>query len=113
VILQMSVGVWAVVELIRRFWVARRLPTCSVAQPGFCYRLPKGKPVLELIGAALVVAAAIELAYTLFTEGPDEALNPLMLGVASAALLQLGNSDSLDVKEGLALLCYALALAVL
>lgn len=35
--------------------------------------------VIAVIATALAVAAALELAYTLFTPGPDEAIDPLML----------------------------------
>jgi hypothetical protein len=38
---------------------------------------------LNGIGIGLAAAAALELAYTLFTDGPDEALDPLTLGLAS------------------------------
>jgi hypothetical protein len=44
---------------------------------------------LNGIGIGLAAAAALELAYTLFTDGPDEALDPLMLGLASTLLLKL------------------------
>ena len=47
------------------------------------------KLFLNGIGIGLAAAAAIELAYTLFTDGPDEALDPLMLGLASTLLLKL------------------------
>lgn len=47
----------------------------------------RGMGVLEVTGAALALSAAIELAYMLFTPGPDEAVEPLILGLASCALL--------------------------
>jgi hypothetical protein len=47
------------------------------------------KVFLDGIGIGLAAAAALELAYTLFTDGPDEALDPLMLGLASTLLLKL------------------------
>src|SRR5436305_1556479 len=37
-----------------------------------------GTDALGVTAAGLAVAAAIELAYTLFTPGPDEAVNPLL-----------------------------------
>jgi hypothetical protein len=40
-----------------------------------------------VITAGLAAAAAVELAYTLFTPGPDEAVDPLMLGLAAGILL--------------------------
>ncbi len=46
---------------------------------------------LNGIGIGLAAAAALELAYTLFTDGPDEALDPLMLGLASTLLLKLAS----------------------
>ena len=46
---------------------------------------------LEIIGNALIYSTAIELAYTLFTDGPDEAVAPLITGVAAAILI--GASD--------------------
>lgn len=55
---------------------------------------------LNGIGIGLAAAAAIELAYTLFTDGPDEALDPLMLGLASTLLLKLaGLTGTLSVSQ--------------
>jgi hypothetical protein len=54
--------------------------------------------VLTDIGFALAAAAVVELAYTLFTHGPDEALNPLILGVGAAILIQL-NREPMDVNR--------------
>jgi hypothetical protein len=59
----------------------------------------------------LAAAAVVELAYTLFTDGPDEALNPVMLGVAAALLVQLGRVEKFNLHEALAGLLYAAALA--
>jgi hypothetical protein len=69
--------------------------------------------VFEIIGFALAVAAAIELAYTLFTPGPDEALDPLMLGLSAALILQLGKVESFQWTQALAALLYITGLAVL
>jgi hypothetical protein len=55
---------------------------------------------LNGIGIGLAAAAAIELAYTLFTDGPDEALDPLMLGLASTLLLKLsGLTGALSLSQ--------------
>jgi hypothetical protein len=51
---------------------------------------------IHIITAALAAAAAVELAYTLFTPGPDEALDPLMLGL-SAGILLLITRDHIPV----------------
>jgi len=42
---------------------------------------------LEVVAWALGYSAAVELAYMLFTEGPDEAVDPVIMGSAAAALL--------------------------
>ena len=65
---------------------------------------------LSHIGLALSIAAAIELAYTLFTPGPDEALDPLMLGLSAALILQLGRVDNFNWTQALAALLYTGAL---
>jgi hypothetical protein len=65
------------------------------------------------IGLALAVAAVVELAYTLFTHGADEALDPLMLGVSAALLIQLGRVKTFEVSDGVAVILYILGLCVL
>jgi hypothetical protein len=58
-----------------------------------------------------MVSAGIELAYMLFTPGPDEAVEPLILGLASAALLT-ASKDSLGVPDAavIGIACLAMAL---
>jgi hypothetical protein len=55
--------------------------------------------IVSAIAYALAVAAAIELAYTLFTPGPDEALDPLMLGLSSALLVLVTREGSSPVAR--------------
>ena len=70
--------------------------------------------LLDGIGVGLAAAAVVELAYTVFPEGPDEALDPLMLGVSAALLIQLGGL-TLDVpfQQAAGLLTLGVLLAVL
>lgn len=42
---------------------------------------------LLTVSGGLAVAATLELAYTFFTSGPDEAVEPLILGLSAATLL--------------------------
>ncbi|MEG0233190.1 MAG: hypothetical protein RR970_02355 [Hafnia sp.] len=49
----------------------------------------KGIKTLQYVGSALAVSCGVQLAYMLITEGPDEAVEPIMLGVASTILLIL------------------------
>jgi hypothetical protein len=66
--------------------------------------------VFAIIGVALAVGAAIELAYTLFTHGPDEALDPLMLGLSAAIILQLGKVHGFDLRQATSAILYVVAL---
>lgn len=43
--------------------------------------------ILTIVGVALAISTAFELAYTLFTDGPDEAVNPVITGIAAGILL--------------------------
>jgi hypothetical protein len=67
--------------------------------------------LFDLVGYALAAAAVIELAYTLFTPGPDEALDPVALAVSAAILLQLGKAETFDLRQGAAAFLYVAALA--
>jgi hypothetical protein len=70
---------------------------------------------LKLIGYALVLSAAVELAYMLYTDGPDEALNPLLVGLAAAALLVLSRLKGGPVtwEIGLTILVISVAVVLL
>ena len=70
--------------------------------------------ILNGISIGLAAAAALELAYTLFTPGPDEALDPLMLALSATLLLKLTQlTPSVSMGEAVALLLLGLLLAVL
>ena len=81
VFLQMIVGVGAVIDIA---WHVER-SVISTHKGGAPFA-PNIMTSVAVIAPALAVAAAIELAYTLFTPGPDEALEPLMLGLSSGIL---------------------------
>lgn len=65
------------------------------------------------IAFALGVAAVIELAYTLFTHGPDEALDPLMLGLSAALLMQLGKVEFFTLHQSGSAILYIIGLGAL
>jgi hypothetical protein len=70
--------------------------------------------ILNGISIGLAAAAALELAYTLFTPGPDEALDPLMLALSATLLLKLTQLGSpVSMGEALALVLLGLLLAAL
>ena len=67
---------------------------------------------LGTVGVALEISTVFELAYTLFTDGPDEAVEPLITGLAAVILVVISkiNAISFDIAGGVALLVIALIL---
>jgi hypothetical protein len=68
-------------------------------------------PTLELVAIALEYSAGIELAYTLFTEGPDEAVEPVIMGLAAAMLLGFSKLGSIDLLAACGAIAFVIALA--
>ena len=68
---------------------------------------------LDIIAYGLFFSTGIDLAYMLFTPGPDETLEPVMTGLAAAILLGLGKLDlsQAPVEHGIVLFLAAAALA--
>lgn len=97
--LQMIIGVAAAVVIVRS----------AMQHDGF----PDVAATTDKIAAALAVSAAIELAYTLFTPGPDEAIDPLMLGLSSGLLIISAKLHERPVPLGVALLLGVVGLGVL
>jgi len=71
------------------------------------------RQVFVIIAAVLAGAAALELAYTLFTPSADELIDPLMLGVSAALLYLVSNLTQLTWQAGVAVVLFTTALAVL
>jgi hypothetical protein len=70
--------------------------------------------IFKGVGIGLALAAAIELAYTLFTPGPDEALDPLMLAVSATILLKLSQiENTISLADAGAFLLLGVLLVVL
>ena len=61
----------------------------------------------------LAAAAVVELAYTLYTPGPDEALNPLMLGLSAILILRLADLGDLTWSSGFGAFLLVAALGLL
>ena len=55
-----------------------------------------GNHPLKIVGYSLALSAGVELAHMLFTPGPDEAVEPLILGLASAVLLTISQDDIVE-----------------
>ena len=63
------------------------------------------------MATALAYSAGFELAYTLFTPGPDEAVEPVIMGLAAAMLLGFSKVDRIDVVAGCGAVVFVIALA--
>lgn len=103
VALQMLAGIAIAVQTFA-IVVDRRSPLASDAEK---------HQVLTSVAAWLAVAAAFELAYTLFTDGPDEAVNPVLLAVAAATVFVLASSTVDKPGTVLALVGLGVLIAIL
>lgn len=70
-------------------------------------------PILLLVGHALAFSAAVELAYMLFTAQLDEAIDPLIIGVASASLILISDEHPDSWSEAIFILFAAISLFIL
>lgn len=85
VLLQMCIGFGLIVLLAIKFY----------SHVGHCFsQYICSLTTLEIVGRALAYSSGVELAYTLFTEGPDEAVEPIIMGLAAATLLSISRIDS-------------------
>lgn len=74
------------VELVDTFW-----PIDISSQPFFAHI--RQIKTLSYVAKALAVSCGFQLAFMLITKGPDEAVEPIMLGIASVILLMLSVID--------------------
>jgi hypothetical protein len=101
-LIQMIIGAFAAIFILTMtlYLIVRRQPGVIIQQH-----------IFTAIGVALAAGAGIELAYTLFTHGPDEALDPLMLGLSATIVLQLAKVSGFDLKQAISTIVYVAALA--
>ncbi len=76
-IAQMAIGVATVATIAVLVWI-----------PSF-RGIGVAELALRVLAIGLALAAVVELTYSLFTTGPDEALNPLILGLSSFVLVKI------------------------
>ena len=107
IILQMSVGLILTVVII----VYIAIYAIEFIIPHKSQNPLTDVSILTIVGVALAISTAFELAYTLFTDGPDEAVNPVITGVAAGILLLI--SPRLDFSGAGAIAVLILALVVL
>jgi hypothetical protein len=101
-ILQIVIGLSSVVILITQLCIHLSESALTL-----------GNRALAIIGVALAFSAVVELAYTFFTDGPDEAIDPLILGLSSFALIEISRSDTHLNTVAIPILLVTLAIVVL
>jgi hypothetical protein len=74
--------------------------------------LMTSKP-LDIVGQGLAASAAVQLAYMLLTPSLDEAVEPVILGIAATILLLVSKMDVLKIREALCVLLLVLTIAIL
>ena len=99
--IQIGIGI-AVITVFVQHWISQPPGKFNIAQEA-----------LGLVGYGLAASAAVELAYTFFTKGPDEALDPLILGVSSFTLIALSRIDPPRLKTSDTIPISLLALVIL
>lgn len=86
ILLQQLIGL-AIIALLAIKTVLELCPKLDIFKESDLEAVLVHTGYLKVVGSALSVSAGVELAYMLFTPGPDEAVEPLILGVAGAVLL--------------------------
>jgi hypothetical protein len=70
---------------------------------------------LSIIGDGLALSAGIDLAYMLFTPGPDEVITPLLTAISATVVLIISNDDKLNLQmiEGVFLLIISMCVLLI
>lgn len=114
--LQYCVGTYIFLFVIIKAWAFIGFPTAWIQDLQIIKHI-LSTSILALVSQAVMVSAAIELAYMLFTPGPDEAVDPLILGIAGTALLVMSDENTAKTDsmlyDSIAVLLFALSLAIL
>jgi hypothetical protein len=66
---------------------------------------------LEIVAKGLAYSAGVDLAYMLFTPGPDEAFEPVVLALASGVIL-LASEEAIRWEQSVGALLLSIAIGV-
>jgi len=105
IVLQMLIGAGIVGVLAIKLvsmGLDQFLPTCVIMwlkEDGFLDIIAQNS-ILEIVSSGLALSAGVELAYMLFTPGPDEAVEPLILGLASTVFL-VASGQGIESWQGM------------
>ncbi|MGE3911063.1 MAG: hypothetical protein AB7K36_17020 [Chloroflexota bacterium] len=66
------------------------------------------RALLDIVGMGLILSTVFEISYMLFTPGPDEAIDPMITGIAAVLVFRLPtDSEPLDPVRVFEFLAYA------
>jgi len=111
-LLQMSIGIFLACSVGAQLYGAMKI---SHDISSFWTNFDRQK-IIDIIVDALLIATAIELGYMLFTDGPDEAINPPIIALAAAILFRLPGADTPPydgLQRSIEIAIYGLIIAVL
>lgn len=113
ILLQMLIGFGTALTLVVKL-ITAQFPTLLCCLTGaYAYiEFLRGHP-LQIVGYALAASAGIELAYMLFTPGPDEAIEPLLLGFAAAILLVISVENVATYQIAVTVFVFTICVALL
>lgn len=110
IILQMLIGLTIIILIITKIVLfINNTSNCGCV---FSDRLVKYN-FLDITGKALAISACIELAFMLFTPGPDEAIDPLILGLSSAALIMAADEKYYNNAGSSSILLFVICIGFL
>lgn len=114
IVLQMLIGFVAVcIVILRAFSAYPGIASNPSNLFPFTMYLVSGVGPLDIVGVALAFSTAVELAYTLFTRGLDEAINPLIMGIAAAILIAISPPGNFKVEVMSAVALAVVVIAIL
>ena len=112
ILLQMGIGVTIVLLLaIKALSHSAYLHDLFESNLPVPARLAWEHKTLEIVGKGLAYSAGIDLAYMLFTPGPDEAFEPVVLALASGVIL-LASEEAIRWEQSIGALVLSLAIGV-
>jgi len=99
------------IELVQTFGIYSQNKYELYSEHPFIYGITQIN-TLVYVAAALAISCGVQLAYMLVTDGPDESVDPLMLGIASAILLILSDSSAYEWNVGRSLSIFLLVICM-
>jgi hypothetical protein len=112
IVLQMAIGVTIVLLLtIKTLSHSPYLHNLLEATLPVPTQLAWEHKTLEIVAKGLAYSAGVDLAYMLFTPGPDEAFEPVVLALASGVIL-LASEEAIRWEQSVGALLLSIAIGI-